>query len=62
MLHLSFYKGLKNAKIDSLKRFNFISDGTGIHWPELDEDLSLKEFLKDFLRQKIKSKKKLVIT
>ncbi len=61
IVRLSFYKGLKNANADSLKNFNFIANGTGIHWPELDEDLSLKGFLKDFLRQKVNSEKELVI-
>ena len=61
VVRLSFYKGLKNANADSLKNFNFIANGTGIHWPELEEDLSLKGFLKDFLRQKVNSEKELVI-
>ncbi len=29
---------------------------------ELDEDISLKRFLKDFLRQKVNSERELVIT
>ena len=44
------YKGLKNASIKHLKNYKLIAGGTGIHWPELDEDLSLKGFLKEFLR------------
>ena len=31
---------LANAKPAQLKRFEIIGNGEGIHWPELDEDLS----------------------
>src|SRR5437868_937679 len=55
------YKGLRNANSMSLMNFKLIADGTGIHWPELDEDLSLKGFLKEYLRQKVNTHKKLVI-
>jgi hypothetical protein len=53
IVRLSLYKGLKKANPESLRNFQLIANGTGIHWPELDEDLSLKEFLKDFLRHKL---------
>ncbi len=36
---------LKNANEAQLK--NFTISRTGIHWPELDEDLSLRGFLKE---------------
>lgn len=36
---------LKNASFDQLE--NFKISRTGIHWPELDEDLSLRGFLKE---------------
>jgi hypothetical protein len=35
-----------NASEKQLLNFQFIGGGTGIHWPELDEDLSLKGFIK----------------
>ena len=55
------YSGLKNASIKRLKNYRLIGSGIGINWPDLDEDLSLKGFLKEFLMQKIKSRKKLII-
>ncbi|MCP9750889.1 DUF2442 domain-containing protein [Ferruginibacter sp. HRS2-29] len=55
------YKGLKNASVKRLKNYRLISDGVGIHWPDLDEDLSLKGFLKEFLNQKLKSHRKMVL-
>lgn len=59
---VDLYKGLKNAGAKRLNNFEFIGGGTGIHWPDLDEDLSLKGFLKEFLRQTVKNKKELVIS
>ena len=41
---LSTYSSLSNADKNQLQ--NYENDGTGIHWPELDEDLSLRGFLK----------------
>lgn len=65
--HLTFvapiknYSGLKNASVKRLKNYRLIGSGIGIHWPDLDEDLSLKGFLKEFLSQRVKTKRKLVI-
>lgn len=42
---------LKKASSDQLNNYRLISNGIGIHWPDLDEDLSLKEFLKEELIQ-----------
>ena len=41
---ISEFKLLKGAPKKQLN--NYENDGTGIHWPDLDEDLSLKGFLK----------------
>lgn len=60
-VRLSYFKGLQNASSESLQQFKLIAGGTGIHWPALDEDLSLKGFLKEFLLQKINGDKELVI-
>ncbi|MEQ9299751.1 MAG: DUF2442 domain-containing protein [Cyclobacteriaceae bacterium] len=38
---------LKGASSESLNNYRLISDGLGIHWPDLDEDLSLKGFLQE---------------
>lgn len=32
---------LKMASVNQLNNIELICDGTGLHWPELDEDLSL---------------------
>ncbi len=51
---ISSYKLFKAADKKSLLQFEFIGEGTGIHWPLLDEDLSLKGFLRDELLQVVK--------
>lgn len=38
---ISLNKKLSNASIEQLKNLELICDGTGLHWPELDEDLSI---------------------
>src|SRR3989442_12652313 len=55
----TLYKRLSNATAKSLKKYELIAGGTGIHWPDLDEDLSLKGFLKEFLKQKVHTEKEL---
>jgi len=51
---LSNYKLLKEADIKSLLQYELTGNGTGIHWPLLDEDLSLKGFLRDELLSVVK--------
>lgn len=41
---LSDFKRIANATEAQLNHFE--NDGIGVHWPELDEDLSLRGFLK----------------
>lgn len=48
---ISAYTTLKNATKQALENFSLISNGLGIHWNELDEDLSLKGFLQDELKR-----------
>ncbi len=54
---ISCYPNLKAAGKDELNEYVIIADGTGIHWPSLDEDLSLKGFLRDELRNLVKGTK-----
>lgn len=42
---------LKGATEEALNRYEFIGEGTGIHWPSVDEDLSLRGFLEEELHQ-----------
>ena len=52
--HISFYKLLKGAEQSKLLNFELIGGGVGIHWPLLDEDLSLKGFLQYQLLKMVK--------
>ena len=54
---ISSHPKLKTASIEVLNKYEIIADGTGIHWPSLDEDLSLKGFLRDELRNMVKGTK-----
>lgn len=47
---ISIYKNLVDANNEALTQYELIANGIGVHWPLLDEDLSLKGFLKDELR------------
>ncbi len=51
---ISSYKNLSGATEEQLKQFELIANGKGIHWPLLDEDLSLKGFLQQEIRNIVK--------
>jgi len=51
---ISNYKRLATATKETLQQYELIGSGTGIHWPLLDEDLSLKGFLRDELLNVLK--------
>jgi hypothetical protein len=36
---------LKNAPVDKVSNIEIICNGSGIHWPDLDEDLSVTGIL-----------------
>jgi Protein of unknown function (DUF2442) len=55
---ISSYPAIANASLQQLMQYELIGNGTGISWLALDEDLSLKGFLKDELKQAVSSKKK----
>lgn len=42
---LEWFPKLRDAKIEQLKKWRFIGDGEGIHWEELDEDISVEKLL-----------------
>ncbi|WP_019895550.1 DUF2442 domain-containing protein [Hydrogenovibrio halophilus] len=42
---LVWYERLATATPEQLQNFELLGDGEGIHWPLLDEDLSIKGFL-----------------
>jgi len=39
---LAWYPRLLHGNSEELSHWEFIGDGEGIHWPELDEDLSVE--------------------
>ena len=54
---ISSYLSMQNATIEQLLQYELTGNGTGIYWPAIDEDLSLKGFLKDELKQVVNNKK-----
>lgn len=52
---LSSYPVLKKAGNQAILKYELIADGTGVHWPQLDEDLSLKGFLRDELKNLVRN-------
>ncbi|OYU83748.1 MAG: hypothetical protein CFE24_09970 [Flavobacterium sp. BFFFF2] len=56
------HKRLKTASLGDLNEFRFIANGTGIHWPSLDEDLSLYGLLKDYFIKNFQEQSELVIS
>lgn len=42
---LTWFPTLSNATELQLKDFEILGDGEGIHWPQLDEDLSINGLL-----------------
>jgi hypothetical protein len=52
---LSSYKLLAHADKNELSQYELIAYGTGIRWTLLNEDLSLKGFLRDELRKVIRN-------
>lgn len=43
--NLSEFPKLARSSKSSLNNYELIGEGAGVHWPEMDEDRSLKEFL-----------------
>jgi len=42
---IAWYPRLQNGSIMERKRWQIIGDGTGIHWPDLNEDISAENLL-----------------
>lgn len=42
---LEWFPRLRNASMEQLKKWRFIGKGEGIHWEELDEDISVEKLL-----------------
>lgn len=54
---ISAYAKLRMKEKHELLQYEIIGKGTGIRWPQLDEDLSLKGFLRDELANIAKNNK-----
>ena len=50
-VHLSSFPRLKSATQQDLDSWALISNGVGIEWAGIDEDLSLKGLLKQFITE-----------
>lgn len=44
-LPLEWFKRLRNATAEQLQNWRFIGKGEGIHWEDLDEDISVESLL-----------------
>ncbi len=42
---LEWFPRLRKATLSELKKWRLIGNGEGIHWSELDEDISVKNLL-----------------
>ncbi len=42
---LIWFPKLANANKKQLENYEFLGDGEGIHWPDIDEDLSVEGLL-----------------
>lgn len=43
---LVWFPRLANAARNQLENYELLGDGEGIHWPEIDEDLSVSDLLR----------------
>jgi len=41
----AWFKRLRQASLEQLQNFEIAFDGYDIHWPEIDEDISVKAFV-----------------
>jgi len=46
-----YTKRLKNAKIEQLQNYRLIANGIGIHFEDIDEDISVDGIIRDFGNQ-----------
>ncbi|XGB41225.1 MAG: DUF2442 domain-containing protein [Nodosilinea sp. LVE1205-7] len=42
---LAWYPRLMNASVEERNNWRFIANGDGIHWTQLDEDISIKNLI-----------------
>jgi hypothetical protein len=44
----TYTKALKNATLEQLKNYRLIGNGIGVHFEDIDEDISLEGVIRDF--------------
>ena len=42
---VAWFSRLRNGTLEQLKNFEISPSGYGIHWPDMDEDVSIRAFL-----------------
>jgi|SRR6056297_1817306 len=52
---ISWYPRLLNGSMEERKNWRFIGEGTGIHWPDLDEDISIEGIIEGVPSQESQS-------
>ena len=52
---LSASSRLRSATLPQLNNYRLIGQGAGVHWEDIDEDLSLKSFLKEEIKRSIQA-------
>ena len=52
---------LKEASPEQINNYRLIGKGAGVHWPDVDEDLSLKGFLKEEIDRSIREIKNTLV-
>ena len=45
MIPLVWFPRLADATTEQLRKYEILGDGEGIHWPDVDEDLSVEGLL-----------------
>ena len=45
---IAWFSSLSQASKEQLEDYELLGDGEGIHWPQIDEDLSVKGLLLGF--------------
>ena len=45
LVPITWFPRLTNATPANLRKFEISPSGYGVHWPELDEDISIKSFI-----------------
>jgi len=48
---LAYFPRLANAKVSERKKYTISGGGEGLHWDELDEDISVPNLLQGFVDQ-----------